>query len=190
MLAIGDRERGTDVGKKGSCIHVWVACPVCGFERWVQETTLVKYQARCAKCAPSRMRGARLSFRGFNNPAWKGGRILLKTGYIRVRLMPEDPMWAMGNHNKGADKSGYVLEHRLVMAQHLGRCLKSWEVVHHINGDRTDNRIENLELLPSRQEHMGLNILQEENKELRERIAKLEARVTVLEAERVLAEVR
>lgn len=61
-----------------------------------------------------------------------------KSGYVFVGCPDEfAPM---------RSKSGYVMEHRLVMAQHLGRPLQAIETVHHISGDRSDNRIENLQL--------------------------------------------
>ena len=63
---------------------------------------------------------------------WRGGRTINASGYIRI---------------KRRDSSHYDLEHRLVMEKYIGRRLNIWEDVHHINGNRQDNRIENLQLL-------------------------------------------
>jgi hypothetical protein len=51
---------------------------------------------------------------------------------------------------QGRTKDGRVLEHRLVVEQQIGRLLYEWEIVHHINGVRTDNRPENLQVLDGR----------------------------------------
>lgn len=80
------------------------------------------------------------SARGAKHGSWKGGRVPLGAGYVGVRLERDDPLREM------AHSGGYVLEHRLVVARSLGRPLRQGETVHHINGIKDDNRLENLQL--------------------------------------------
>lgn len=79
---------------------------------------------------------------GKKHPMWKGGKIITEKGYVLI-YSPNHPY---------KTKSNYVLEHRLVMERHLRRYLKPNEIVHHINGIKNDNRIENL-CLTIRQSH-------------------------------------
>ena len=67
---------------------------------------------------------------------------------MRRLIYPEHPYYEMGRRHSNSSRD--ILEHRLVMAEHLGRVLRSEETVHHLNGDRSDNRIENLELRAGR----------------------------------------
>lgn len=147
MPEIGDIKHGEEIGKcVGQYINfIWQSCLDCGKERWVQYANGQARTKRCLRCA---VIASRDSVRGANNVRWKGGRLQDKSGYIVIRLYNDDPYRSM------APKNGYIREHRLVMAKHLGRCLLSKELVHHKNGIKDDNRIENLELMPDPQRHI------------------------------------
>jgi transposase len=109
-----------------------------GFKRAAMEAGLGETTLR--KCMRETGRDPSLRSWGPGHSGWKGGRQLTDEGYMRVWVEPNDPMLSMVNNK------GFVLEHRLVMARHLKRPLGRDESVHHINGVRDDNRIENLEL--------------------------------------------
>ena len=74
---------------------------------------------------------------GTKNSHWKGGEIVRSDGYVLVRI---------GIVTRKEKGKKYNLKHRIVMEEHLGRNLERNELVHHINGDKGDNRIENLQL--------------------------------------------
>lgn len=94
--------------------------------------------SRVLKAANVEIRGG--SKKGEQHPGWKGGRSKTPSGYISVMLSPDDPYYCM------ADIVGRVMEHRIVMARTLRRPLTLKETVHHVDGDKTNNAPENLQL--------------------------------------------
>lgn len=80
---------------------------------------------------------------GSNNENWKGGRYYSQWGHVYIRAPKKHP------HKSS---NGYIFEHRLAMEKHIGRYLESTEFVHHLNGIKDDNRIDNLVVI-TKHEH-------------------------------------
>lgn len=139
-------------------------CSRCKIKKHVslfgkQKTRLDGLNVYCKECANKHCR----EYRKRNPESWERQR---ERNFIKQRLLrgldPNEPprkSWPGSGHldKKGymsfkkkdhpcADKNGRCQEHHLVMYEYLGRRLKKGETVHHKNGIRNDNRIENLEL--------------------------------------------
>lgn len=115
-------------------------CLECG-----QTITTRRANLYCGtKCRNVGIAKNRRSYSLEKSPTWKGGKKLDSTGYVLIKS------------ELSTRKDGYIQEHRLVMINHLGRKLEDYEDVHHKNGIKTDNRIENLEVI-TRSEHMSLH---------------------------------
>lgn len=166
---LGEIRRGKELGFKDiRGLFIWRACIDCGKPRWVKLRNNAPESSRCRSCAYQK---------GGNRAHYKGGKRKSHHDYIQIKVQPDDFFYSM------ARADGYIYEHRLVMAKHLNRCLLPWEVVHHRNGIKNDNRIENLELLPTDKQHLGSTRIQKLLKVRDKRIEQLERRAIQLEAE-------
>lgn len=136
-MELGQVVQGKDIGRLIGHTYIWLSCPDCGKERWIINTKKNLNGKKCKKCVHT------LPREKLENNTQK-----MHQGYVLIRLHHTDFYFPM------VWKLGLVPEHRLVMAKSLGRCLQVREHVHHKNGIRNDNRIENLELTTAGQHQL------------------------------------
>jgi len=140
MEVLGQVKTAKELNRKGHIRkYILSACYECGKERWVPFVNNSPSYFICNSCNKKLNKNGR----------WLGGQTI-GYGYKYIKLTSDNFFFSM------TDAENYVPEHRLVMAKSLGRCLWDWEVVHHINANRMDNRLENL-LLLTQSEHAQLH---------------------------------
>lgn len=160
-----------------------ITCAVCGKQIWKPKAWLKKVKKpTCSSQCNGVLRGAdwakyghtgrahwkpeseeacRLKWKGDKNPSWNGGITSFKShgAYSGVKYVR-----CPDKYKDMSRKDGYVMEHRLVMAKHLGRCLSRQEVVHHIDHNPANNDISNLMLFPNNKEHKLYEAKEKNNK--------------------------
>jgi hypothetical protein len=132
----GDIRNGAEIGKNTTTTYIWRVCSDCKKGKWIRHSIKRQLSTKCNSCAAAK---------GVDSVHWKGGETISDRGYRIVRIHKDDFYYPMAIKNTHVEY-GRIQEHRLVMAKYLGRLLNKDEVIHHINGIKTDNRIENLEL--------------------------------------------
>ena len=197
MPEIGEIRKGRDAGWPNQTgLFIWHACKDCGAERWVAYAKKNEQprRMRCHSCASKRhiitkeiRAKMSKSHQGNKTRAWKGGHHIKGDGYFETLIPRDDFFYPM------ADTRGYIYDHRLVVAKALGRCLHSWEIVHHKGvkypkgsiENKQDNRYpENLQLVTD-DKHKQISILENKIARLEQRIDKQDERLTLLEAENI-----
>ena len=141
-----------------------LSCKLCGKMVYVPKHRLKTFGYCSRKCSAKEAYKSRIytsvskeirekisktlvgKYRGKNSSRWNGGKTFHKDGYVYI-YSPTHPY---------RDHHRYVFEHRLVIEKSLGRYLLPTEHIHHLNGDKKDNRIENLNIM-NNSEHLRLH---------------------------------
>jgi len=133
---ITEIKKASEVGKSGHSSYAWFLCPACFEGRWVATHAIDRpeFTGFCQQCAHKYLR------LGDKNPSWSGGRIYSGAGYVLVKAR---------DHPK-ANSHGYYWEHILVWEKAHNQLLPQGWLVHHLNGIKDDNRLENLVAMPKR----------------------------------------
>lgn len=114
----------------------------------------MKLSAISRRGKPAHNKGKKLplEMKGKNHPSWKGGRYVDNHGYILMYT---------GGDKQASGWNSYKKEHILVVENSIGRCLNKGEIVHHVDGDKQNNDIDNLWLTDSNGHRMAHQSLQE-----------------------------
>lgn len=161
----------TKTGKNIGSVSKWstkdlvlVRCEKCNSERWLVYAVATAGLNRTGKnlCKSCGLTGRviphnpllnreRFNLRREKNSRWNGGEYINKDGYKMVKIYDGIKKDSEGKRISGY--KSYEKEHRVVIEKYLGRKLIKGEVVHHIDGNRLNNDIENLVVLKHSQHH-------------------------------------
>ncbi len=129
--------------------HIYVSCEYCSKERWVLLKDWKRGKSKhchACGCKYHHHHNSQSTHWGNKNPHWKGGKFVDKNGYIMVLISQQNFFYPMARSKGTHTRQKYIGEHRLIMAKALNRLLSPKEMVHHIDGNPTNNKLENLEL--------------------------------------------
>ena len=124
----------------------YVVCKGCKKTFWIWRCQAHRRKFCSHKCSLSYWQ------LGDRNNNWKGGRKIDGDGYILIRV----------ENHPFKRKDGYVFEHRLVVEKFVGRYLTPDEVIHHLDGNKANNKIDNLKIMTIH-DHLSFENKKEKN---------------------------
>ena len=130
-------------------------CDVCGHEQWVNYWNAYRKERHLCRHCNNREIGAgrRGKFTAHNKgqkrqPKALGNFYINSSGYVEV--------W-IGKHTQKDKAGGYYREHRLMIELSIGRKLADKEIIHHVDGDKTNNLLSNLHLCEDDKHHRNIH---------------------------------